>query len=86
MTRDIYGREIMVGDLLKIFHYIGVRRQKHYMYKYVLSVDTKRITLLHLNVAGDYCNMLNDGEKHYDIEIVQGYGADGVCFSDRPKN
>jgi len=32
---DKNGKEIHEFDVLKVFHYVGVRRKKHYMYKWV---------------------------------------------------
>ena len=31
--RDQTGREIKPGDVLKVFHFVGARRKRHYMYK-----------------------------------------------------
>lgn len=31
--KDEKGREIHVGDVLKVFHFIGRNRKRHYMYK-----------------------------------------------------
>jgi hypothetical protein len=40
---DKTGREIMVGDVLKVYHFTAaLRRKKHYMYKHVISDGTFR--------------------------------------------
>lgn len=90
---DCKGREILPGDTLKIFHFIGARRKRHYMYKYVLSVykhpkwaeglDALRIS--HLNPTADSYIVLRRGQVEKDYEIVQGYGEDGRPFDEREK-
>ena len=87
VTRDKKGREIMEGDTLKVFHFVGARRKRHYMYKYVEKVVSSSCSFFqisHLNIEGGGYRMLMDGKQHEDIEIVQGYGADGVSFDQRP--
>ncbi len=36
---DKNGRPLLIGDVLKVFHFIGARRKKHYMYKQVDSIE-----------------------------------------------
>ena len=36
-TCDKNRRPLRVGDVLKVFHYIGARRKKYYMYKQVVG-------------------------------------------------
>lgn len=36
---DKHGREIREFAVLKIFHFVGRRRKKHFMYKWVRKVD-----------------------------------------------
>lgn len=36
---DKNGEQILEGDLLKVFHFIGARRKKHYMYQVVVMED-----------------------------------------------
>jgi hypothetical protein len=91
---DKHGREILVGDVLKIFHFVAaVRHEKRYMYKHVVGremlgttkpVPALKISHLNLKESGYYRELLN-GRQLQDYEIVQGYGSDGVCFKDRPK-
>lgn len=90
---DCKGREILPGDTLKVFHFIGARRKRCYMYKYVLSVykhpnwaeglDALRIS--HLNPQADSYLVLRRGQTEQDYEIVQGYGEDGRPFDEREK-
>lgn len=91
---DKHGREILVGDVLKVLHFVAaVRREKCYMYKHVIDremlgttkpVPALKISHLNLKEGGYYRELLN-GRQLEDYEIVQGYGEDGVCFKDRPK-
>jgi len=87
-TTDKNGREIMVGDTLKVYHFTGARRKKYFMYKFVEEVLPGRtcgsFKISHLDLKGGSYRMLNDGKQHKEIEIVQGFGTDGVTFEDRP--
>lgn len=90
---DCKGREILPGDTLKVFHFVGARRKRHYMYKYVLSVyrhpewrdglDALRIS--HLNSRAESYLVLRKGQHEESYEIVQGYGEDGKPFYTREK-
>jgi len=80
---DCNGRPILVGDVLKVFHFIGARRKRHFMFKQVVgtcNLGTKARSYLvvsHLNLKdareadGGYY-LLRDGSQHEDTEIVQG--------------
>lgn len=35
--RDAKGREIEAGDVLKVFHFTGARRKRHFMYKQAVA-------------------------------------------------
>ncbi len=84
---DKKGREILVGDTLKIFHFIGARGKKNYMYKYVAEIvrigDEDFYKVSHLNHKGEFFHMALDGKIRNDIEIVQGYGSNGISFDER---
>ena len=92
---DKTGREILPGDTLKIFHFIGARRERMYMHKFVreaVTLGTKNpmpaLKVEHLGIterSGGYYYERLDGRKRDDVEIVQGYGTDGLCWRDRPK-
>ena len=77
---------IAIGDTIKIFHYIGARRKKHYVYKHVVGIKNGRFRLSHLDInINDYFTLRIDNSVLNDFEIVQGYGEDGIRFSDRQK-
>ena len=89
---DKTGREILVGDVLKVFHFIGARRKRYHMYKQVvgqktLGSGTQYLVVSHLTPRESsecYYEAL-DGRVLNSVEIVQGFGADGISFEDRPK-
>ena len=90
---DRTGREILPGDTLKIFHFVGARRKRFFMYKYVESVEKypswrdglDALRISHLDLTGETCLKLRDGKRWLDCEIVQGYGRDSTPFDKRPK-
>ena len=84
MVLDKTGREIKVGDVLKVYHFQGARWRKHYfMYKQVIGECTLGRTpapylqVSNLNMKlfdekdGGYW-LAKDGTVHEHIEIVQG--------------
>ena len=69
-------REILEYDLLKVFHFIGARRKKHYMYKLVRIIDG-RMSGMHLNYRNEYFNLeaiANESGIIKGAEIVQRSG------------
>jgi hypothetical protein len=79
MLRDERGREIEPGDVLKVFHFTGARRKRHYMYKQAVGYVTlskkvdqsppQYLKISHLNRA--------DGEeweigKNFYLEAADG--------------
>lgn len=86
---DKTGREIMVGDILKVFHFTAaLRREKRYMFKQVVSDDvfsdgTPFLRVSHLDLKDDTYTLICDGKhlKHY--EIIQSVGS---CFRDRTRH
>lgn len=89
---DKTGREIMPGDTLKVFHFIAAhRRERMYMHKWVESVvelgpnKTPFLKISHLGLKPEHYHERMDGRRLDGVEIVQGYGADGLCWRDRPK-
>lgn len=83
-TTDKNGREIMLGDTLKIYHFTGARRKKHFMYKYVQGETARFFEISHLNPKNETYYLFKDSNRHDDIEIVQGFGSDGKSFEERP--
>lgn len=83
---DKKGREIHEYDVLKIFHFIGQRNKKHYMYKHVTTLNNK--------LYAKHLSKLSEGESDGyflkyqadesgrldDTEIVQG-----INLEDRKK-
>ncbi len=51
---DEKGREIHPKDLIKVFHFTGARRKKHYMYKQVstrvMGLSGEQLYALHLPI------------------------------------
>ena len=88
---DKHGIPILVGDVLKVFHFIGARRKRHYMYKQVVGVMTlgtpphtgKYLKIDHLSMdPSEYYTQRLDGSILDDYEIVQSRGCD---HTDRPR-
>ena len=73
-TRDKHGRAMKVGDVLKVFHFVGARRKRYFMYKQIVGTrmlggygDKPKIPYFdvsHLN--------LDDGKENYPISMDQG--------------
>lgn len=78
---DKTGREIIVGDVLKVFHFTAaLRRKKHYMYKQVTGQRTFRdgtvaLDVSHLDLTADTYPLICDGSILRDYEIVQDIAA-----------
>ncbi len=73
---DDNGIQIKPLDVIKVFHFIGRRGKKHYMYKQVKKVDGAFLVVNHLMGEGDY-RLAMDGKKIGGYEVVQGHGLDG---------
>ena len=91
MARDKTGRHIQPGDVLKVFHFIGARGKRHYMYQQALRYRRGRLEISHLNRIDDtepwefgknYYSV--SGNEHlHDYEIVQDVAAK---LHQRPKS
>lgn len=98
---DVNGREVMVGDLLRIFHFTTPRRRKVYLYKIVVrtsadrqirpdgefwyAVDTSEIATKGL--ADAWKHLIQPGDK---FEIIDGLAIKNrdrslTCWWERPK-
>lgn len=78
--RDKTGRQIERGDVLKVFHFIGRRNKRHYMYKQAMGVKTlgsgsEYMMLSHLELKDDYYLERCDGRVLPEYEIVQSIDA-----------
>ena len=86
--RDKNGREIERGDVLKVFHFIGSRGKRHFMYKQATGLKTMRdgteyMMFSHLDMDEKYYVEPFDGRLLADYEIVQSIDAK---FEDRPRH
>ena len=90
LIRDKHGRQLEVGDLIKVFHFTGGRRKKHYMYKYIKGVvkmplwTKPMFKVSHLSEPDAYFHMNEHTLDWTSFEIVQGYNV-GVHYEDREK-
>lgn len=85
---DRRGIPIERGDIVKVFHFIGARRKRHYMYKQCLgaellhpSHDQPYILFSHLNFQDDRRERngpypVRIDERLPDYEIVQSIKCD----------
>lgn len=85
---DKTGREIKIGDVVKVYHFTAaIRRKRHYMYKQAINIREwesgfKAMRFSHLDMnEGGYYEAL-DGRIMEDYEIVQSIDA---AFHDRPR-
>ncbi len=76
---DEKGVEIKEFAVLKVFHFIGARRKKHYMYKWVRIVEDRGKRYF-------YAQHLTDASAFFEKGITDkwtGYGLRGVANSER---
>lgn len=91
LTHDRNGFPIEVADLLKVFHFIGPRRKRNYMYKVVRRVGDKLYAFSSHELAEGKadphkCLLCTGCFNREDVEIVEGYGENGgKCFTDRQR-
>lgn len=72
---DKHGIEIKPYDLIKVYHFTGARRKRHYMYKHVLGdyeSNPHYFCVSSLSSCGHTYNLLKDNKIHPEIEILQG--------------
>lgn len=77
---DGKGNEIKEFDVVKVFHFTGKRRKRHYMYKWIRKNGNGELCLMHLTNALDDLVPLKVVSKMAaaayiwpDSEIVQSY-------------
>ena len=75
---DGKGVEFKEFDVVKVFHFTGVGRKKHYMYKWILTDDKGRLCFKHLSDDKEelvwlsiVCKSTLNGYVWIDSEIVQ---------------
>lgn len=88
MARDRTGRQIEPGDMLKVVHFIGRNRKRHYLYQQALRYERGRLFISHMNrihdepwETGKNCYSVGADERLRDYEIVQFIDAK---FDERP--
>jgi hypothetical protein len=73
---DKNGVPIQKHDLLKVYHFTGARRKKHYMYKYVIQDEADfskdYFTISSLSECGHCYHVPKHSGISPDIEIIQG--------------
>ena len=85
---DRTGREIVAGDVVKVFHFTGARRKRHYMYKQAVALRAlpksglSVMDFSHLNMAEETYHEWADGRRLDGYEIVQSIDC---LFEDRPR-
>ena len=77
-TRDKHGRAMKEGDVLKVFHFIGARRKRYFMYKQIVGTRLRGglngapkvhyFDVSHLNMDG--------GNDNYTIGTAEGVLSD----------
>lgn len=79
---DKNRRPIYPGDVLKVYHFTGARRKKHYMYKlaieemgYFYGIDICHLATKNLDTAHRYGLRPREGIVLHDTEIIAGYGG-----------
>ena len=46
---DKHGKKLRELDVVKVFHFIGARRKRHYLYKWLLRNEKGELCLKHLD-------------------------------------
>ena len=74
---DQNGKEIRHLDVIKVLHFIGARRKKHYMYKWVKFDKDRGLCFHHLDESNELislkavCKKTDTAWQWHDAEIVQ---------------
>lgn len=66
---DKRGIEIEPGDILKVFHFVGARRKRYYMYKMAIEVGGE-LYASHLDspvIRANYPLWTGVNSEHYEI-------------------
>lgn len=89
---DINMVPIYPGDLIRSFHFTGVRRKKHYLYHTAVYKDgamwmvpTSHLEPTKASGGGD-CLMAQDFLIDFEAEVIAGYGPEKCLdYTDRKK-
>jgi len=82
MVRDKHGREILPGDVLKVYHFTSARRGKrHYLYQQALRYERGRLVISHLNRIKDD-EPWEPGKNYYTIGADEGVMRDYEIIQD----
>ena len=85
---DKNGRPVHEYDVLKVFHFVGSRKKRYYMYKVVWDcagwLRAMSPSEILRAIEGDIPGCLLSSLSGCNFEIVDGYGNDGVYYEDRP--
>ncbi len=76
---DENGNQIHEFAVIKVFHFIGARRKKHYMYKWIRIVEDKGKRYY-------MAQHLSDASAFFEKGVTDkwtGYGLRGVANSER---
>ncbi len=76
---DKNGVPIQQYDVLKVYHFTGARRKKHFMYKHVIgnaSFSDDYFCVSSLSECGHTYSIRKDKGLLIDIEIIQGTNLD----------
>ena len=78
---DKNGRDIEVGDVLKVYHFTGRNRRRHYMYKQVVErvnrsdSTLEHFVISHLTEKRQVYILLIEDQYEPNYEIVQSWDA-----------
>lgn len=88
-VRDKTGRDIVRGDIVKVYHFTGARRKRYYMYKQALGITrylpsgVAVMKFSHLSFDDSFNGSYEAyGPVLSDYEIVQSIKCD---HEDRPR-
>lgn len=88
---DKTGRPLELFDIVKVFHFTGARKKKHYMYKQVIEKivtndpEVEYFKLSHLSNCGTSYPLFCNNKINLGHEIVQGF-KDSVPFEERKRH
>jgi nuclear transport factor 2 (NTF2) superfamily protein len=76
---DKHGREIKEFAVLKVFHFTGARKKKHYMYKWVRLIEDKGKKYWYAQHLNDNTAFFEKGSDKW----LTGYGLRAVANPER---